>query len=385
MSLKFNEFGLQLRKVKSQMQKKKRTIQLLRIIMPIVGLICIVVFSPWDGIWAWITPLPDTVQEQVDDAIGHGLDGIIVYVDEAGQPPTFYTTGWKDRDNQIPANPQSFFKIGSISKLYDAVAVTKLVNDNRLSLDDTLADYFPELVGRIEYADQITLRMMVQHRSGIPNLTDQPGFDWENPPENSEESLALVLDVPADFKPDEKYGYSNTNYLLISEIIKKVVGYSNFQYIKEEILIPLGLNNTFGSINEVDIDDVMSGYYVGLESDFKYVDAGMVATAEDVGTFLRALNDGSLLNDNEQAIYSSIYVYGHSGWVLGYQSIARYHKDIDTVVVQFVNTTGGTPMVPFFDTQGGTTVMVSSVVYNRIVRILRGEINPTAMPSSIQS
>ncbi len=96
----------------------------------------------------------------------------------------------------------------------------------------------------------------------------------------------------------------------------------------------------------------------------------MVATAEDVGIFLRALNDGSLLNDNEQAIYSSIYVYGHSGWVLGYQSIARYHKDIDTVVVQFVNTTGGTPMVQFFDTQGGTKVMVSDVVYNRIVRIL---------------
>ena len=48
--------------------------------MPIVGIICIVVFLPWDGIWAWITPLPDTVQEQVDDAIGHGLDGIIVYV-----------------------------------------------------------------------------------------------------------------------------------------------------------------------------------------------------------------------------------------------------------------------------------------------------------------
>ena len=117
----------------------------------------------------------------------------------------------------------------------------------------------------------------------------------------------------------------------------------------------------------------MSGYHVGLEPDFKNIDAGMVATAEDVGTFLRALNDGSLLNDNEQAIYSSIYLYGHSGWVLGYQSIARYHKDIDTVVVQFVNTTGGTPMVQFFDIQGGTKVMVSDVVYNRIVRILRGK------------
>ncbi len=352
---------------------KSLTVRLLRIIMPIVGIICVVAFSPWDGIWAWITPLPDTVQEQVDDAIGYGLDGMIVYVDKAGQPPAFYTAGWKDRDNQIPADPQSFFKIGSISKLYTAAAAAKLVNDQRLSLDDTLADHFPELVGRIENADQITLRMMLQHRSGLPNYTDQPGFLWDNPPKTSRESLELVLDLPADFEPDEKYSYSNTNYLLIRETLDRVLGYSHNQYIKEEILMPLGLKNTFSSIHEVNIDDVMSGYYVGVESDFKYIDAGMVATAEDVGIFLRALNDGSLFNDNEQAIYSSIYEYEHTGWVLGYYSIARYHRDIDTVVVQFVNTNGGTPMVPVFDTQGGTKVMVSNIVYNRIVRILRGE------------
>ena len=157
---------------------------------------------------------------------------------------------------------------------------------------------------------------------------------------------------------------------MIREILDQVLGYSHNQYIKEEILTPLELNNTFSSLHEVDIDDVMSGYYVGAESDFKHIDFGMVATAQDVGTFLRALNDGSLLNDSEQAIYSSIYEYEHTGWVLGYYSIARYHKDIDTVVVQFVNTNGGTPIAPIFDTQGGTKVMVANVVYDRIVRIL---------------
>lgn len=356
-----------------QVSKKKRIIQRLRIIMPLVGLLCIVAFSPWDGIGAWIRPLPDSVQAQVDDAIGYGLDGMIVYVDQAGEPPAFYTAGWKDRAHQIPADPQSFFKIGSISKLYVAVAVTKLVDDKRLSLDETLADFLPELVGRLDYADQITLRMLVQHRSGIPNYTNQPGFHWDNPPKNNGESLALVLDMPADFAPDTTYRYSNTNYLLLREILDQVLGYGHFQFIKEEILTPLGLNNTFASIHDVKMDDVMSGYYVGAEADFKHVDAGMVATAEDVGIFLRALNDGSLLNDNEQAIYSSIYLYGHSGWVLGYQSIARYHEEIDTVVVQFVNTNGGTPLVPVFDTQGGTKVMVANVVYNRIVQILRGK------------
>ena len=341
------------------MQKKNRTIRILRMIMIPVGIVSIVVFPPWDGIWAWIKPLPDTVQDQVDDAIGHGLDGIIVYVHEAGQPPAFYTAGWKDRDNKIPADPQSLFKIASISKLYVAVAIAKLVNDQRLSLDDTLADHFPELVGRIEKAEKITLRLMVQHRSGIPNYTDHPDFSWDDPPKSREETLELALDLPANFEPGESYGYSNTNYLLISELIEKVVGYNKFQYIKEEILIPLGLNNTFSSLHEVDIDDVMSGYYAGVELDFKPIDFGMIATAEDVGIFLRALNDGSLFNDNEQAIYSSIYVYEHKGWVLGYQSIARYHPGIDTVVIQFVNTVSD------------NTELTTTVVYNRIVRILR--------------
>ncbi|MEM7133695.1 MAG: serine hydrolase domain-containing protein [Chloroflexota bacterium] len=352
------------------MQKKNRIVQILRIIMPLVGLICIVVFPPWDGIWAWITPVPDSVQEQVDDAIGHGLDGMIVYVDEAGKPPAFYTAGWKNRENQIPADPQSLFKIASIDKLYVAVATTKLVADERISLDDTLADHFPELVGRIENAETITVRLMVQHRSGIPNFTDSPGY-WENPPNGP--ALELVLDLPANFAPNAEYGYSNTNYLLLSQLIEKAVGYSHWQYIEEEILIPLELNNTYTSIDDVDIDDVMSGYWVGYEPDLKNDPHGtMLATAEDVGIFLRALNDGSLLNDNEQAIYSSVYEYGHSGLIPGYQSIARYHSDIDTVVVQFVNTAGGTPLVPLFDTQGGTKVMVSYVVYNRIVQILGG-------------
>ena len=321
-------------------------------------------FVPWILVWTWISPLPDTVQEQVNEAIDHGFDGIIVYVDESDNPPAFFTAGWNDRKNKIPADSQALFKIGSISKLYVAVAITKLANNKRLSLDKTLADYFPELVGRIENAEKITLRLMVQHRSGIPNLTDSPGF-WEDPPKSSKEALELALDLPASFEPDEDYGYSNTNYLLLSELIEKLMGYSHHQYIKDEILIPLELNHTFSSLHEVDIDDVMSGYYVGFEPDIKTNDYGlngygsMVATAQDVGIFLRALNDGSLLSEDEQAIYSSVYEYEHTGSVPGYSSIARYHEDIDTVMIQFVNTSGGKSWT------------MTEIVYSRILKILR--------------
>ncbi|MGB7453793.1 MAG: serine hydrolase domain-containing protein [Lysobacterales bacterium] len=341
---------------------KKQTKLIIRIVLA-VATISSLFFVPWTLVKVWILPLPGTVQEQVNEAIGHGFDGMIVYVDEAGKPPAFYTAGWKNRANRIPADPHALFKIASINKLYIAVATAKLVKDKRLDLDKTLSDYFPELVGRIENAEKITLRMMVQHRSGIPNMTDNPTF-WTDPPQSSEAALELALDLPANFEPGEDYGYSNTNYLLIAELIDKTVGYSHHQYIKEEILIPLELDNTFGSLSEVDIDDVMSGYYVGIEEDIKTTDYGsMIATAEDVGIFLRALNDGSLFDEGEQEIYSSIYVYGHTGLIPGYQSIAKYHDDIDTIVVQFVNTTN-------FQ---GYTWSIGEIVYGRIVKILRRE------------
>lgn len=335
-------------------QQKKRIFQVLLITVSIASL----AFVPWILVKAWILPLPDSVQAQLEQGIDHGFDGMIVYVDEAGKPPAFYAAGWHDREKEIPAYPQTLFKIASISKLYVAVAITKLVKDQRLSLDETLAHHFPELVGRIENAEEITLRLMVQHRSGIPNFTDNPEF-WAN--RESGEALEYALDLPAKFEPDNGYAYSNTNYLLLRRAIEQIVGYSHHQYIKEEILTPLGLNNTFGSLNEVDINDVMSGYYVGSETDFKHEEVGMLATAEDVGVFLRALNDGSVFDEGEQEIYSSIYVYDHTGLVPGYQSMAKYYKDIDTVIIQFNNTAD-------FE---GYEWNLAQIIYGRVRKIVR--------------
>jgi CubicO group peptidase (beta-lactamase class C family) len=340
--------------------KKKQVKRILRIVF-IIASISSLYFVPWILVRAWIMPLPDTVQEQLNEGINYGFDGMIVYVDEAGKPPEFYAAGWHDRKKKIPAYPQALFKIASITKLYIAVATTKLVKEGRLSLDKTLAEYFPELAKRIEYSDKITLRMMVQHRSGIPNFVDHPDY-WTKPPKNRQETLEYALDLPADFEPGEDYGYSNTNYMLIEDLIDKTLGYPHQQFIKERILIPLGLKLTFGSLSEVNMDDVMSGYYVGVETNFKYENTGlMLATAEDVGIFLRALNDGSVFNEGEQEIYSSIYVYEHTGLLPGYQSIAKYYKDMDMVVIQFNNTTNF----------NGYDWNLAEIIYSRIVKILK--------------
>lgn len=348
---------------------KTRIVRILRIIGPLIGLITIIVIPPLDLVPPWIAPLPDTVQAQVDDAVNQGLDGIIVYVDQAGEEPVFYTAGWKNKLTQEPADPTAYFKIGSIHKLYIATAVAKLAADGTLSLDNTLADYLPELAGRIENANQITVRMMVQHRSGIPNFTDHSEFDWFVPHTDEDEDLARIFDEPADFKPDARYSYSNTNYLLLGRILDKVLGYSHHQYVYDAILAPLGLSHTFFTLDEVAFDDVVSGYWYEYDDDLRFLEGSMVATAEDVGTFLRALNDGSLLNEDEQAIYSSIYEYAHDGWVPGYHSMARYHEDIDTVVIQFVNTTGGDTWGTA-NVVGGKATALSTIIYNRIVRIL---------------
>src|SRR5690606_14549353 len=133
--------------------------------------------------------------------------------------------------------------------------------------------------------------------------------------------------------------------------------------IQKEILTPMNLNHTYGSIRDVNMDDVMSGYYIGYDKDLKADDNGsMLATAEDLGKFVRALNDRVVFKDKkEQEIYSSLYEYGHTGLIPGYQTIAKYNKGIDAVVIQFTNTVN-------FE---GYNWSLSEIMYNRIIKILK--------------
>lgn len=290
-----------------------------------------------------LPPLAPTIDDELDRAIDLGFDGIIVHVNQAGKTAS-YAAGWNDRENLVPADPDSLFKIASISKLYVAVATVMLVSDGVLSLDGTLEEYLPDAAPRIEYSSEITLRMLIQHRSGIPDFIYHPDIHDAEIVEN-EDTYPFVLDQPAAFEPDKRYAYSNSNYFLIGEILDRALGDSHHQYIRDEILTPLGLSNTYSLLREVDINDVMKGYVVGVDDGDEFWElehlqpsGSMVATASDVAVFVRALVDGTLLTAGEQDIYTSVYEYEHTGWVPGYTSIVRYHPDIDAVVVMFVNT-----------------------------------------------
>ncbi len=340
--------------------------KILLITLPTVGVTWFMICF-FSGCTVGLQPLADTVEMEAESAIDRGFDGIIVCVNRPGATE-LYAAGWHNRENEIPADPHSLFKIASISKLYIAAATAKLVHADRLSLDKTLAQYLPDIAPRIEHSDEITLRMLVQHRSGIPNFTDDSDFPWLDLPISNRDALEFVLDESADFQPDRRYKYSNTNYLLLGEILDSTLGYSHHQYIREEILEPLGLDNTYSLFSEVDPDQVMSGYgnYNGWEpnvkdNDYTIPGGSMVSTAEEVTIFLRALIDGTLFTPEEQEVYSSIYVYEHTGLLPGYQSIVRYHEGLDAVVVQFTSTSGK------------NSWSKSERVYRRIVRVLEKE------------
>ncbi|MGB0895766.1 MAG: serine hydrolase domain-containing protein [Flavobacteriaceae bacterium] len=330
----------------------------------IIASIASLAFVPWSIVKAWIMPLPSSVQEQLNETISQGSKGVIVYIDKKGAKPELHTAGWHDEMNKIPAKPDALFKIASVSKLYVAVAIAKLVQSNRLSLEGTVAYYFPELKGKIPNTEQITLKMLVQHRSGIPNYTDTENY-WAAPKATNQENLELIFGLPASFAPDESYEYSNTNYLLLRELMTRTLGHDYFKFIQSNILKPLGLQNTYQSIKDVNIDHVMSGYHIGHPLDLKTDDIGMVASVEDVGKFIRALNDGTIFNDGEQDLYSSIYKYEHSGWVPGYQSFAIYDEELDAVIVQFTSTTDAKLHLWH----------LSEISINRIVKVLKNKNN----------
>lgn len=89
---------------------KKQIKRILRIAF-IIASISSLAFVPWILVRAWILPLPDTVQEQLEEGIDHGFDGMIVYVDQAGKPPEFYAAGWHDRKIKYLPTRKHYLKL----------------------------------------------------------------------------------------------------------------------------------------------------------------------------------------------------------------------------------------------------------------------------------
>jgi CubicO group peptidase (beta-lactamase class C family) len=162
-------------------------------------------------------------------------DGHIVY--EHGY-------GMANLELNIAITPQSVFDIGSVSKQITAMAMLLLAQEHKLSLDDDVRKYLPEIP---DYGSTITIRHMLHHTSGLRNYDDL--FDLEGIPEadltTDRDAMDLIVrQKGVNFKPGEEFLYSDTNFFLMSQIVKRVTGQTLRQFAQDRIFGPLGMTST---------------------------------------------------------------------------------------------------------------------------------------------
>lgn len=245
------------------------------------------------------------VQMRVDDERGEWVGSAGVRkLGSAAKPPT-----------------NGLFRLGSSTKTFVATMMLQLVAEGRIKLETPVAGYLPQF----ELDRRITVRMLLQHTSGVYNYTGEldsegklvpgiiaPGKDLVEKRLRSyrqEDLVRYALSKPARFEPGTSWSYSNTNYTLSQLLIEKVTGHSFAEEMQRRILRPLGLKHTVPPSTRTGIPGPHAhGYYRYEDAgQWKVVDVtrqnpsylgaagGMISTSEDLHTFFSALNSGKLL------------------------------------------------------------------------------------------
>jgi D-alanyl-D-alanine carboxypeptidase len=299
--------------------------------------------------------------------------GCLVLIDRPGEPLWVGTTGFSNLESGTSMCPSTPMRIGSITKVFMATVIMKLVEEDKLSLSDRLSSVLPEVAGRIPMAEQITVRHLLAHRSGLPSPATQDVFlqtdYFDRPGELTalplEERLRrYVYDRPLRFPPGTAYSYSNPGYDLLGLIAQRVEQ-APLQAVMERIILqPLGL--THSSLERRDNPEIARGYLYtgeGLLMDVTTHDkavvgplspsGGMVSTAEDVRRLFRALFAGQIISRNSLEVMQAgqglfaftaadgLGSFGHSGALIGERSWALYFPQRDTVIILMKNVSDG--------------------------------------------
>lgn len=205
-------------------------------------------------------------------------------------------TGLANLDSERPASPQACFRIASMTKSFTAMAILKLRDEGKLSLEDPAAKYIPGM-------DDLTYLSRDASPIDIENLlTMTAGFPEDNPwgDRQLDEPDQMLLDMVAEgisFSnvPAYAYEYSNTGYALLGNIISRVSGKPYQEYIKEAIFDPLGMRNTYWEVDEVPADLLVQGYRweegVWKEEPYLHDGAfgamgGLITTIEDFSKYV---------------------------------------------------------------------------------------------------
>ncbi|MEW9554951.1 serine hydrolase domain-containing protein [Nonomuraea sp. NPDC050783] len=220
------------------------------------------------------------------------------------------------KGGRIPSNAR--YRIGSQTKVMTATVALQLVKEGKLGLDDKLSDVLPETAQQdlVDRADEITVRQLIQHTSGIPDFIASGKFDVYD--FTTKYSLADLVkasrSVPRRGEVGE-YLYSTTNYVLLSMIIERVTGHSRATEFARRLFIPLGMDDTYLATK---IGDGIKGphghgYVPGSKGKPRDVDRlnptswgaeGAISTAHDISAFHRAFTQGKLLPANLQGVIS---------------------------------------------------------------------------------
>jgi D-alanyl-D-alanine carboxypeptidase len=161
-------------------------------------------------------------------------------------------------DPKLPATTQMAYSIGSISKQFTATAVLMLQQEGKLSLDDKVSKWLPDLTR----ANDITLRQVLSMTSGYQDYAPQDYMipEWEKPI-SAQQILDRWARIPLDFEPGTKWQYSNTNYVVAGSIVEKVSGQPLFTFIREHILAPLALGSALDTNAKKLPDSDPQGYF----------------------------------------------------------------------------------------------------------------------------
>jgi len=170
------------------------------------------------------------------------IPGLAVAVVKDGKPVLLKGYGLSNLELSTPATADTVFRLGSITKQFTATAIMMLADEGKLSPDDLLSKHLPDVPPAWK---AITLRQLLNHVSGIHNFTELPNamrnirLDVTH-----DQRLGAVRDRPLDFKPGEKFHYSNTNYFILGMVVEKVSGESYSQFLNQRLFQPLGMTAT---------------------------------------------------------------------------------------------------------------------------------------------
>jgi D-alanyl-D-alanine carboxypeptidase len=253
------------------------------------------------------------LRRDVDAIMTTGVTGVVAEVN-SGQLVAEAGRAKLGSDGPVPAD--SYIRIGSATKPFVATVILQLVAQHQLSLDDTVARWLPGVAsGHGNDGRDITIRELLQHTSGIYDYTDAlPALQSEQgylayrfPSATPEQLVAIAMQHEPLFKPGTSWTYSNTDYILLDMIIKKVTGQDWTREVYERIIRPLGLRHTFtpGSWPYLpaphadDYQQFAPGEPLTDTTVFNYTwaDAAdeIVSTPDDLDRFFRALITGRLL------------------------------------------------------------------------------------------